>query len=163
MRFSNGKDFTLDPNNSEDSQILAEFKTSINRASISAEGNVDTSSPGTKLFDITQTQKENYWAGLANASLYFRPENGMEIVTAGGWNAGTAIFYNDLGEGQAFANEYWGQARFSYKGLFAQTYFIKNDGGNDKRPNYLNRTGFITPLESTHYEAQLQYNLSRSC
>lgn len=158
LRFSNGKDFTLDPNNSEDSQILAEFKTSINRASISAEGNVDTSSPGTKLFDITQTQKENYWAGLANASLYFRPENGMEIVTAGGWNAGTAIFYNDLGEGQAFGNEYWGQARFSYKCLFVQTYFIKNDGGNDKRPNYLNRTGFITPLERTHYEAQLQYN-----
>ena len=97
LRYSRGKDFTLDPNNTEDSQILAEFKTSINRATISAEGNVDTSSPGTKLFDITQTQKEDYWAGLANASLYFRPENGMEIVTAGGWNAGTAIFYNDLG------------------------------------------------------------------
>ena len=121
LRYSSGKDFTLDPNNTEDSQILAEFKTSINRATISAEGNVDTSSLGTKLFDITQTQKEDYWAGLANASLYFRPENGMEIVTAGGWNAGTAIFYNDLGEGQAFGNEYWGQARFSYKGLFAQT------------------------------------------
>jgi outer membrane receptor for ferrienterochelin and colicins len=158
LRYSSGKDFTLDPNNTEDSQILAEFKTSINRATISAEGNVDTTSPGTKLFDITQTQKQDYWAGLANASLYFRPENGMEIVTAGGWNAGTAIFYNDLGEGQAFGNEYWGQARFNYKGLFAQTYFIKNDGGNDKRPNYLNRTGFITPLERTHYEAQLQYN-----
>ena len=158
LRYSSGKDFTLDPNNAEDSQILADFKTSINRATISAEGNVDTSHPGTKLFDISPTQKENYWAALANASLYFRPENGMEIVTAGGWNAGNAIFYNDLGEGQAFGNEYWGQARFSYKGWFAQTYFIKNDGGNDEHPNYLNRTGFITPLERTHYEAQLQYN-----
>ena len=113
LRYSSGKDFTLDPNNAEDSQILDNFKTSISRATISAEGNVDTSSPGTKLFDISPTQKENYWAALANASLYFRPENGMEIVTAGGWNAGNAIFYNDLGEGQAFGNEYWGQARFS--------------------------------------------------
>ncbi len=158
LRYSSGKDFALDPNDSEDSQILTNFKTSINRATISANGNVDTSSPGTKLFDITQTQNEDYWAGLANASLYFRPENGMEIVTAGGWNAGTAIFYNDLGEGQAYGNEYWGQARFNYNGWFAQTYFIKNDGGNDENPNYLNRTGFITPLERSHYEAQLQYN-----
>ena len=38
------------------------------------------------------------------------------IVTARGWNAGKAIFYNDLGEGQAYGNEYWGQARFKYKG-----------------------------------------------
>ncbi len=158
LRYSSGKDFTLDPENSEDSAILREFKSSINRATISAQGNVDTSSPGTKLFDIEQAQKEDYWAAIANASLYFHPENGMEIVTAGGWNAGTAIFYNDLGEGQAYGNEYWGQARFNYNGWFAQTYFIKNDGGNDENPNYLNRTGFITPLERTHYEAQLQYN-----
>ncbi|MGB1448694.1 MAG: TonB-dependent receptor [Flavobacteriaceae bacterium] len=158
LRYSSGKDFTLDPNDPADESILNDFKTSINRATISAQGNVDTTSPGTPLFDIDQAQKEDYWAALANASLYFRPENGMEIVTAGGWNAGTAIFYNDLGEGQAFGNEYWGQAQFNYKGWFAQSYFIKNDGGNDENPNYLNRTGFITPLERTHYEAQLQYN-----
>ncbi len=158
LRYSSGKDFVLDPNNTEDSQILDNFKTAINRADISADGTVNTASPGTKLFDITQTQKEDYWAGLANASLYFRPKNGMEIVTAGGWNAGTAVLYNDLGEGQAFGNEYWAQARFSYNGWFAQTYYIKNDGGNDDNPSYLNRTGFITPLERTHYEAQLQYN-----
>ena len=157
LRYSGGKDFTLDPNDPQDNAILQEFKTSINRASISSQENVDTTTPGTKLFDIDQAQNENYWAGLANASLYFRPQNGMEIVTAGGWNAGTAIFYNDLGEGQAYGNEYWGQARFNYKGWFAQTYYIKNDGGNDENPNYLNRTGFITPLERTHYEAQLQY------
>ena len=160
LRYSSGKDFTLDPEHPDDRSILDAFKTSISRATISADGNVDTTSPGTRLFGIEQEQKENYWSGLANASLYFRPENGMEIVTAGGWNAGSAIFYNDLGEGQAFGNEYWAQARFNYKGWFAQTYYIKNDGGNDENPNYLNRTGFITPLERTHYEAQLQYNFS---
>ena len=97
---------------------------------------------------------------LQNASLYFRPKNGMEVVTAGGWNAGKAIFYNDLGEGQAYGNEYWGQARFKYKGWFAQTYYIKNDGGDDSNPNYLNRTGLIVPLERSHYEAQIQYNFN---
>ena len=84
----------------------------------------------------------------------------MEIVTARGWNAGKAIFYNDLGEGQAYGNEYWGQARFKYKGWFAQTYYIKNDGGDDSNPNYLNRTGLIVPLERSHYEAQIQYNFN---
>ena len=37
--------------------------------------------------------------------------------------------------------------RFKYKGWFAQTYYIKNDGGNDSNPNYLNRTGLIVPLD----------------
>ncbi|MGC6479930.1 MAG: TonB-dependent receptor [Flavobacteriaceae bacterium] len=160
LRYSSGQDFTLDPDHAEDRAILNTFKTSINIANISAEGNVDTTSPGIKLFNLAQEQKKHYWSGLANGSLYFRPENRMEIVAAGGWNAGSAIFYNDLGEGQAFGNEYWGQARFNYKGWFAQSYYIKNDGGNDKNPNYLNRTGFITPLERTHFEAQLQYNFS---
>ncbi len=86
----------------------------------------------------------------------------MELVTSGGWNAGNAIYYNDLGEGQAQSNEYWGQARFNYKGWFAQSYFIKNDGGSDSRPSYLNRTGFITPLERSHREAQLQYSFDFS-
>ena len=56
FRYQEGKDFTLDPNNTEDSQILTEFKTSINRATISAEGNVDTTSPGTTLFNVPQRQ-----------------------------------------------------------------------------------------------------------
>ena len=82
----------------------------------------------------------------------------MEIVTAGGWNSGNAIFYNDLGEGQVHGNEYWAQARFKYKGWFAQSYYILNDGGNDKNPTYLNRTGNMVPLKRGHYEGQIQYN-----
>ncbi|MDB9911069.1 TonB-dependent receptor, partial [Flavobacteriaceae bacterium] len=151
---------TLDPDDTDDQAILSNFRTAINRASISNAGNVNTDESGTKLFDTTQTQIPGYWSAAANASLYFRPKNGMEVVTAGGWNAGKAIFYNDLGEGQAYGNEYWGQARFKYKGWFAQTYYIKNDGGNDSNPNYLNRTGLIVPLERSHYEAQIQYNFN---
>ncbi len=157
-RSGSGRDFALDPNDPVDQSILSQFKTSINRSQIGAEGYVNTDLDGTKLFDVPQTQKEKYWASAANASLYFRPKNGMEIVTAGGWNAGDAIFYNDLGEGQAHSNEYWAQTRFNYKGWFAQTYYIVNDGGNDQHPTYLNRTGIIVPFKRSHYEAQLQYN-----
>ena len=130
-RYGSGNDFTLDPDDPEDQAVLSNFRTAISRASITNTGNVNTDESGTKLFDITQTQIPGYWSAAANASLYFRPKNGMEVVTAGGWNAGKAIFYNDLGEGQAYGNEYWGQARFKYKGWFAQTYYIKNDGGDD--------------------------------
>ena len=159
-RYGSGNDFTLDPDDTDDQDILNNFRTAISRASISNAGNVNTDESGTKLFDTTQTQIPGYWSAAANASLYFRPKNGMEVVTAGGWNAGKAIFYNDLGEGQAYGNEYWGQARFKYKGWFAQTYYIKNDGGNDSNPNYLNRNGLIVPLERSHYEAQIQYNFN---
>jgi len=158
FRYQEGKDFTLNPNDSEDQAILDGFKTAIRRANITQEGNTDTSSPGTTLFNVPQRQNEDYWTSAASAYFYFRPKNGMELVTSGGWNAGNAIYFNDLGEGQAQSNEYWGQARFNYKGWFAQTYFIKNDGGSDSRPSYLNRTGFITPLERSHKEAQIQYS-----
>lgn len=157
-RYGSGKDFTLDPKDPDDQKILRNFKKTVNRATITPEGYVNTSSPGTTLFATDGLQQPDYWAAALNSSLYFRPVDGMEIVTAGGWNAGKAIFYNDLGEGMNFSNEYWAQARFNYKGWFAQTYYINNDGGNDNNPIYLNRTGFIVPLERSHYEAQLQYN-----
>ena len=160
FRYGSGKDFTLDPDNPTDQKILALFKNKISKPKISPEGHVDTDAAGQKLFDVKQEQIPDYWSAVANTSLHFRPVDGMEIVTAGGWNSGKAIFYNDLGEGQVFSNEFWGQARFNYNGWFAQTYFIKNDGGNDSNPTYLNRTGLIVPLERSHYEAQLQYNFS---
>ena len=160
MRYGKGKDFVLDPNDLGDQTVLSNFRTMIRRASINDQGNVDTSAAGTPLFPVRQEQREDYWAGAANASLYFRPKNGMEIVTSGGWNGGSAVFYNDLGEGQSQANEYWAQARMNYKGWFAQTYYITNDGGDDGNPTYLNRTGLITPLERKHFEAQLQYNFT---
>ena len=157
-RYGSGNDFTLDPDYTDDQAMLSNFRTAISRASISNAGNVNTAESETKLFDTTQTQIPGYWSAAANASLYFRPKNVMELETAGGRNAGKAIFYNDLGEGQSYRNEYCGQARFKHKGWFTQTYYIKNDGGNDSNPNYLNRIGLILPLERSHYEAQIQYN-----
>lgn len=157
-RYGSGDDFVLDPNNEDDKKVLNNFRTQISRANITPEGVVDTENDGPLLFNTEQIQIPDYWAAMVNTSLYFRPKNGMEIVTSGGWNAGKAIFYNELGEGITDSNEYWAQARFNYKGWFAQTYYIKNDGGSDSNPVYLNRTGLIVPLERSHYEAQLQYN-----
>lgn len=161
-RYGSGKDFVLDPDDPDDQKVLRNFRTSISRAKITPEGAVDTENEGTKLFDVQQEQIPDYWAAAVNSSLYFRPVDEMEIITSGGWNAGKAIFYNELGEGMSFSNEYWAQARFNYKGWFAQTYYIENDGGNDDNPVYLNRTGLIVPLKRTHYEAQLQYNFDWS-
>ena len=160
VRYGSGKDFILDPDNPTDQKILSTFATQLRRARIHPEGYVDTDIEGLQLKSLSQEQIPDYWAATANTSLYFRPVTDMEIVAAGGWNSGSAIFYNALGEGQVFSNEYWGQARFNYKGWFAQTYYIKNDGGNDDNPTYLNRTGIIVPLERSHYEAQLQYNFN---
>ena len=160
-RYGAGKDFVLDPNDPDDQKVLNNFRTSISRADITDQGVVGESA-GTKLFDTEQVQLPDYWAAAVNTALHFRPKSGMEIITSGGWNAGKAIFYNELGEGVSHSNEYWGQARFNYKGWFAQTYYIKNDGGNDNDPVYLNRTGLIVPLERSHYEAQLQYNFDWS-
>jgi outer membrane receptor for ferrienterochelin and colicins len=160
FKYNSGKDFTLDPNDTDDQKILGNFKTNIGKATFNPEGNIDTSTPGEVLFKTTQTQDSEFWSGLLNTSLYFRPQSGMEIVASGGWNAGNAIFYNDLGEGQVFGNEYWAQARLNYNGWFVQSYYITNDGGSDENPSYLNRTGLIVPLERSHLENQVQYNFT---
>ena len=157
-RYGFGQDFVLDPEDANDKKVLDNFQTIIRRANITPEGVVDTENDGPVLISTKKEQIPDYWAAMVNTSLYFRPKSGMEIITSGGWNAGKAIFYNELGEGMSNSNEYWAQARFNYKGWFAQTYYIKNDGGNDSNPVYLNRTGLIVPLERSHYEAQIQYN-----
>lgn len=121
-------------------------------------GFVDPQQQGQELFITGQTQKKEYWSAAVNGNVHFRPNDETEIVGAGGWNGGTAIYYNDLGEGFSQSGELWGQVRLTHKGLFAQTYYIKNNGGTDANPTYLNRTGLISPIERSHFEAQIQYN-----
>jgi len=87
-RYGSGHDFTLDPDDPDDQKVLSNFKKNISRADISPEGFVNTASPGTLLFETDGLQQPGYCAAALNSSLYFRPVEGMEIVTAGGWNAG---------------------------------------------------------------------------
>ncbi len=157
-RYGSGDDFTLKAGDPQDDAVLANFQETISRGFVTAEGFVDPQQDGPVLFTTGKVQKPEYWAAAINGQLHFKPDGNTDIIGAGGWNAGSSIFYNELGEGFNHSNEYWGQLRLNHKGLFAQTYYIKNDGGDDSNPAYLNRTGLIVPLERTHFEAQVQYN-----
>ena len=157
-RYGSGDDFTLEAGDPQDDAILSTFQETVRRGFVTAEGFVDPQQEGPLLLTTGKFQKPEYWAAAVNGQLHFKPGDNTDIIGAGGWNAGSSIFYNDLGEGFNYSNEYWGQLRLNHKGLFAQTYYIVNDGGNDSNPVYLNRTGLIVPLERTHFEAQVQYN-----
>ncbi len=159
-RYGSGDDFTLQTGNLDDDQILGNFQPDIRRGFVTDEGFVDPQRDGPVLLTPGQTQRADYWASAVNGQLHFRPTAETEVISSGGWNAGSTIFYNELGEGFNHSNEYWGQLRVNHKGLFAQTYYILNDGGSDSNPVYLNRTGLIVPLERTHFEAQVQYNFA---
>ena len=159
-RYGQGDDFALQPGNAQDDIVLSNFQDNIRRGFVTSEGFVDPQQEGPLLFSTGATQREDYWAAALNGHLHFRPQENTEIIGSGGWNAGSSIFYNELGEGFNHSNEYWGQLRLNHKGFFAQTYYIVNDGGDDDNPVYLNRTGLIVPLERTHFEAQAQYNFS---
>jgi iron complex outermembrane receptor protein len=159
-RYGQGNDFALQAGDPDDDAVLVNFQESIRRGFVTAEGFVDPQQDGPLLFTTEKAQLQDYWASAVNTQLHFRPDGATEVVGAGGWNGGSSIFYNDLGEGVNYSNEYWGQVRLTHKGLFAQTYFVKNDGGSDENPVYLNRTGLIVPLERTHFETQVQYNFT---
>jgi len=157
-RYGSGQDFVLDPSNPIGAAVLETFQNDVRRGTVVNDGHLDPQIEGDLLLSPGKIQDPDWSSAAINSQLHFRPAESTEVVAAGGWNMGNAIFYNDLGEGYTSSNEYYGQLRFTHKGLFAQTYYIKNDGGSDKNPVYLNRTGLITPLERTHFEAQLQYN-----
>ncbi len=159
-RYGQGDDFTLSAGDPQDDAVLANFQESVSRGFITEQGFVDPQQAGPLLFATERAQEEDYWAAALNGHLHFKPADETEIIGSGGWNAGSSIFYNELGEGFVHANEYWGQVRLNHKGLFAQTYYILNDGGDDANPVYLNRTGLIVPLERSHFEAQVQYNFA---
>lgn len=159
-RYGQGNDFALQAGNSADDAVLRNFQKEVRRGFITEQGIVDPQQQGPLLLTTDQTQNPEYWASAVNGQLHFRPTGETEIVGSGGWNAGSSIFYNELGEGFNHSNEYWAQIRLNHKGFFAQTYYILNDGGSDSNPVYLNRTGLIVPLERSHFEAQVQYNLT---
>ena len=157
-RYGSGDDFVLDPNDPVGAGVLSTFQENIRRGFVTPGGYVDPQQDGPILLSPGQVMKPEYWSAAVNGQLHFRPDENTQIVGSGGWNAGSSIFYNELGEGFTTSNEYWGQVRLNHKGLFAQTYYIVNDGGSDENPVYLNRTGLIVPLERTHFEAQVQYS-----
>jgi len=163
--YRQGKEFTLDPNDPDDALQIAKFQPQIVQPTVSG-GIVDPT--GTPEVLLTQSDLDpdgdgnvmsDSWDNHSvNATLEFRPKDNLTIVTSGGYNSARSVFYNEQGEGFSDAREFWGQARVSAGGLFAQVFAVSNDGGTKENPTFLYQTGNRTPVGRTQLEGQLQYN-----
>lgn len=161
--YRTGDEFTLDP--VEDSTQVARFRTSIGQPAVT-DGVVDATLPSKELLSESDLDPDgdgnmmqnDFMTASASATLEFRPSSDMSIVATGGWNTASAVFYNSQGEGLSQANEMYGQLRFQKGGLFAQAFFVNNDGGKEDRPTFLYQTGNRTPVARKQLEGQVQYN-----
>lgn len=163
-QYRRGNEFTLDPDNASDAIQIAKFSNQVFFPAVSG-GIVDpTGTPRTLIDNLDEDGDGNpmtdEWNNAAiNATLEFRPKDNLSIVTSGGFNTASSVFYNEQGEGLAQANEYWAQARVQAGGLFGQVFVVSNDGGKEDNPTFLYQTGNYSGVARNQIEAQLQYNL----
>jgi iron complex outermembrane receptor protein len=164
-QYFQGDEFTLDPNDPDDAVQIARFQTQIVQPAVSG-GIVDVTGTPEVLLTLDDLDEDgdgnpmqNNWFNTAiNTTLEFRPNDDLNLNLSGGFNSASSVFYNEQGEGRAYAQEFWGQARMQWKGLFAQAFFVDNNGGDKENPTFLYQTGNRTPVGRTQLEAQLQYN-----
>ena len=160
-----GNEFTLDINDPSDAIQIGRFARSVTSPAITG-GIVDATIPGRTILteadldpDGDGNMMQDDWNQfLLNATLEFRPKDNLSFNLAGGTNSASHVFYNSQGEGLSQATEYWSQARMQLGGLFAQAFWLYNDGGPDDNPTFLYQTGNTTRVERTQVEAQIQYN-----
>ena len=162
--FNRGNEFTLDPNDPEDSLQISKFKQQIIQprivngyATFEAEEVLLTMEELDKDGD-GNPMADDWWNAFANATLEFRPQKDLSLFLSGGYNQASAVFYNSQGEGLSQAKELWGQARVQKGGFFAQAFYVTNDGGSKENPTFLYQTGNRTSLGRDQFEAQVQYN-----
>ena len=163
--FKRGDEFTLDINDPEDAEQIALLSTTITRPTITNDV-VDATIPGQVLLterdldpDGDGNPLQDHWDQQSlTASLEFRPQDDLSVNVAGGWNQASAVFYNSQGEGLTQTRELWGQARVQKGGLFAQVFYLDNNGTSDDRPTFLYQTGNETGIARKQFEAQAQYN-----
>ena len=169
--YKKGDEFTLDGSEGTTNGAgvftsqLDKFARTISEPAIT-NGVVDVTQPGKVL--LTQDQldpdgdgnmmQDNWWNYAANATLEFRPADDLSVFVSGGVNQASAVFYNSQGEGLSQATEFWGQTRMQKGGLFAQLFYVNNNGGSDENPTFLYQTGNSTPVARQQLEGQLQYN-----
>lgn len=174
--YKRGDEFTLDGSEGTTSaggvftRQLDKFQTSIIQPGISDEGVVDATgmTPSTTLLtqddldpDGDGNMMQDHWDNAsANVTLEFRPKDDLSMFLSGGFNTTSSVFYNSQGEGLTQFSEIWTQARIQKGGLFAQVFYVNNDGGTQERPTFLYQTGNRTPVGREQFEAQLQYNFS---
>lgn len=171
--FKKGDEFTLDGSEGTRNAAgvftsqLSKFKKQVQDPIISDQGivaaNQSTAPILLKQSDLDPdgdgNMMQNFWQNSSiNGTLEFRPKSDTKIVLAGGANSYSSVFYNSQGEGLGQATEYWTQARFQKKGLFAQVFYVNNDGGGPSRPSFLYQTGLNTTIARQQLEGQIQYN-----
>jgi len=158
----NGEEGTTSPLTGVYTRQLDKFRQTIVQPDVT-NGVVNTGLPGEPLLQLTPRADGNvmqdYWKSLAtDLTLEFRPKDNLSITTSAGYNKASSVFYNDLGEGLSQFSEFWGQARMQAGGLFAQLFYVTNDGGTKDRPTFLYQSGNRSPIGRDQLEAQLQYN-----
>ena len=167
--YNRGDEFQLDGSEGTTSASgvftpqVDKFKSTIIRPAVT-NGIVDLTKPGTVLEELTPNKignvmQDDYWNVAFNGTLEFRPQDDLSVIVSGGYNEASAVFYNDLGEGLSQASEIWTQARVQKGGLFAQVFYVDNNGGTDDKPTILYQTGNMTGVGRKQLEGQLQYNL----
>ncbi len=164
-----GGEFVYDPNDPVDSTFIGLTTGTLTNGIVSPAitgGIVDATQPSRQLLTPAQVDPDgdgnpiqDFWRSFVlNGTLEFRPQDDLSVVVAGGTNSASAPFYNSQGVGLSQATEFWTQARIQKGGLFAQAFWLYNDGGQDDTPTFLYQTGATTRVERTQLEAQLQYN-----
>ena len=165
--YKKGNEFSLNPSDTSDAKQIAKFKKQIVDPIVNTEGVVAADQSKAPVL-LTQQQLDpdgdgnmmsNYWENASiNGTFEYRPLADTKIIAAGGFNKVHGVFYNSQGEGLTQATEYWSQVRFQKKGLFAQAFYVNNDGGSGKNPTFLYQTGNRAPIARQQIEGQLQYN-----
>lgn len=164
-----GNEFVYDPTDPIDAAQIALTTGTLTNGivipGISPEGFIDATLPSREVISPADVDPDgdgnpiqDFWNSFVlNGTLEFRPQDDLSVVLAGGTNSGSSPFYNSQGVGLSQATEYWTQARIQKGGLFAQAFWLTNDGGGDT-PTFLYQTGASTRVDRTQLEAQLQYN-----
>lgn len=161
-QYNRGDEFQLDP--VIDAAQIAKLKNTIYFPSIKNDV-VDATQPGRILLGPEDTDpdgngnpmQDHYYGININGNLQFRPREDFEINLSGGMNKNSVLFHNAQGEGLAQPQEFWAQARLQKGGLFAQVFYVNNDGGTEERPSFLYQTGLATLVSSKQIESQIQY------
>jgi len=158
-----GDEFTLDPNDPDDAIQIARFVPSLSNPDVS-KGYIDISQPSTVLIQNIDEDGDgnpmapDYRNTSINATLQFSPTDNVSAFLSGGWSENKEVFYNAQGEGLNNAQQKWVQGRVQIGGLFAQMFYVDNDGGSVDRPTWLYQTGQLGILARKSLEAQVQYN-----
>jgi len=161
--FKRGDEFTL--RSGIDDESISALNSTIRRPTVVNQV-VDAQDPGTVLLGPDDTDPDgdgnplqDFWNQRSlTANLEFRPADDLSVNVSGGFNSASAVFFNSQGEGLSQSRELWGQVRMQKGGLFAQAFFLDNNGSTDDDPTFLYRTGLETGIARKQFEAQVQYN-----